>query len=95
MTGVVNYGVALIVGGVLHAGLEGDGAPIELSKTIVEILIKSPTKNKTRRNLFPCFLDRLRREIRQIYSKLSKILNGLIRNRSKEIYVCQGVNAGQ
>ncbi len=31
MTGVVDYSVALVVGGVLHAGLERDGAPVELS----------------------------------------------------------------
>ena len=88
VTGVVNHGVALVVGGVLHAGLEGDGSPVELAKTIVEILVKLTCINEIAGNLFPCFLDRLRREIRQIYSKLSKILNGLICYGGKEIGAC-------
>jgi len=88
MTGVVNHGVALVVGGVLHAGLEGDGAPVELAEAIVKVLVKLTCIYEIAGNLFPCFLDRLRREIRQIYSKLSKILNGLICYGGKEIGVC-------
>lgn len=60
VTGVVNHCVALVVGGVLDTGLEGDGAPVELSKTIVEILVKLTCIYEIAGNLFPCFFYRTR-----------------------------------
>ena len=63
MTGVVNHGVALVVGGVLDTGFEGDSAPIELAVYIVEIPVYLTSIYEIASNLFPCFLDRLRRDI--------------------------------
>ncbi len=39
VAGVVDYGIALVVGAVLHAGLEADGAPVKAAQTVTEILI--------------------------------------------------------
>ena len=39
VTGIVDHGIALVVGGIFNARLESDGSPIEFAELEIEILV--------------------------------------------------------
>ena len=53
VTGVVDHGIALVVGSVLDASLECDGAPVEFAELEVEILVNGAGKYELVGNFLP------------------------------------------
>ena len=53
VTGVVDDGIALVVGGVFHAGLESDSAPVEFAELEFKILVNRAGKYELVGNFLP------------------------------------------